>query len=210
MSGIILAAGGSRRMGKPKQLLDYFGRPLLSFAIEAARRSCLTEVVVVLGGHAREISDALSLDDTPGIRVVTNDDWASGQASSLRFGLSQASAGTVAAAILLGDQPGVTAETIDLVVARFASLDVSRTPILRPVYTGGGDSVPGHPVIISRSVWPQVSALEGDRGARALIEAQSDKLATLSLDAVPPADIDTPADYHRALVGSGGPPRRRG
>lgn len=132
--------------------------------------------------------------------MVVNEDWASGQASSLRCGLLAADSRAQAAAILLGDQPEVSPAVIDLAVSEFASIDVSRTPMLRPIYIGGGQRVPGHPVIIARSLWPQVVTLEGDQGARVLIAAQPESLATLELDSAAPADIDTPAEYSQALV----------
>ena len=197
LSGIILAAGSSSRMGKPKQLLALAGKPLLQHAIDAATASCLDEVIVVLGDRAEEIESALRLSLDGKVRIVVNELYAKGQSTSLRLGLRSANADSSAAAVLLGDQPFVTVELIDQIAAAFEAGD---SPITRPVYFDtAGAKVPGHPVVIARRIWPDVERLEGDEGARALLAAHPDWLQEVRMDGAPAADIDTQADYQRAV-----------
>ena len=197
LSGIILAAGGSTRMGQPKQLLPLAGKPLLQHAIDAAAASCLDEVIVVLGDRAEEIESALRLSPGGKVRITFNGQYSKGQSTSLRLGLRSVGAGSDAAAVLLGDQPFVAAELIDKIAAAFKAGDA---PITRPAYVASnGDVVPGHPVLIARRIWPDLKRLEGDEGARALLAAHPDWLQEVRMDGAPAADIDTQADYQRAL-----------
>ena len=197
ISGVILAAGASVRMGRPKQLLPLGGKPLLRHAVDAALDSCLDEVVLVLGYRAREIEEALSLAAGSGVRVVVNPDPASGQASSLLLGVRSTSASAGAAAILLGDQPGVSAPLIDRVVAEFRAADAVAA---RPEYrAAGGGSVPGHPVLLARRLWPELEGLRGDQGARGVLASRPEGLIAVAVAGEPPPDIDTPDDYQRML-----------
>ena len=197
LSGVILAAGSSTRMGQPKQLLSLAGKPLLLHAIDAAVTSCLDEVIVVLGAHAGKIESVLRPSPGGKVRIVVNDRYEDGQSTSLCLGLRSAATDSRAAAVLLGDQPFVTAELIDKIAAAFEAGDA---PIARPVYVAAnGDVAPGHPVLIARRIWPDVERLQGDEGARALLAAHPEWLQTVRMDGAPAADIDTQADYQRAL-----------
>ncbi len=197
LSCIILAAGASTRMGRPKLLLPLGGRPLLQHVLDEAAASCLNEVILVLGHQARKIRAALSIPSRRGIRVVVNPDYARGQSSSLRLGLRSASPRAEAAAIILGDQPQIIADLIDRMAAAFRS---ANRPFVRPVYSGpDGRRVPGHPVFLARRIWPEVEKLSGDQGARALLAAHRDWLLEVSLEGAPLGDIDTWEDYLRAV-----------
>jgi molybdenum cofactor cytidylyltransferase len=194
LSGIILAAGASSRMGRPKQLLPLRGRPLLQHVLDEAVASRLDEIVLVLGNQADEVHEALALPEGSRVRVVVNADWARGQSTSLRLALLRARPS--AAAILLGDQPGVGAALIDRVTRAFLDAGL---PAARPVYSGAdGSRVPGHPVILTRRIWSEVDKLGGDEGARALLAARADWLLQVPVEGEPPADIDTWEDYRRA------------
>ena len=196
LSGVILAAGESTRMGRPKQLLPLGDRPLLQRVLDEAVASCLDEVILVLGHEARQVQQAIQLPSGRRVRVVVNDDYARGQSTSLRLGLRSANARAEAAAVLLGDQPGVTAQLIDRVAAAFLA---AGSPLVRPVYGGaGGRSVPGHPVFLARRIWPEVERLKGDRGARELLIDHPDWLLEVPVEGEPPQDIDTWDDYERA------------
>jgi molybdenum cofactor cytidylyltransferase len=196
--GIILAAGRSSRMGVPKQLLPLAGKPLLQHAIDAAAASSLGDIVVVLGRAAAEVEASLRLPDRA--RAVVNPLYETGIASSLQAGL-RAAGNADAAATLLGDEPAVTPALIERVLAAWRA---SHAPIVRPVYTGGRRRrVPGHPVVIARSVWPSVETLRGDDGVRAIIAAHRDWLDELKVDAEAPADLDTPSDYERVRHDAG-------
>ncbi len=189
--GIVLAAGGSSRMGRPKQLLDVAGKPMLQHVVDAAAGSCLAETVVVLGQAAEAIERAVVW---PGgvrpVRVKTG----GGLADSLRAGLAATRRDAAAAAILLGDQPQVTSDLIDWMVSRFR---LSGAPCVRPVYSGAAGPVPGHPVVIARSLWPELERLQGDRGAGRLLAEHPEWVRCETIEGEPPIDVDRPEDYER-------------
>ncbi len=195
LTAMILAAGAATRMGRPKQLLPLGDRCLLQHAVDAAAGSCLDEIIVVLGHRAQEIRAALQLPREGAVRIVTAPDYAHGQSASLRAGLRAASPQAQAVAILLGDQPGVSSQLIDRLAAAYVA---GGSPVLRPVYCdAAGSRVPGHPVFLDRSVWPDVDKLQGDEGARTLISAHPQWLLEIPIDGEPPLDVDTWSDYER-------------
>ena len=202
LSGIILAAGASKRIGAPKQLLPLAGRPLLQHVVDAAVQSRLDEIILVLGDAAAEIEAALSLPAGRHIRVVVNPDAGLGQATSLGVGLRAADAGAVGAGILLGDEPQVSPVLIDRLASAFESATV---PVVRPVYTGAdGRRLPGHPTFLARRIWPELKRLCGDQGARALLATHPDWVLEVEMEGERPADIDTWEDYRRiAEAGAG-------
>jgi molybdenum cofactor cytidylyltransferase len=195
--GVILAAGGSTRLGRPKQLLELDGRPLLQHVLDAAARAGLDEILLVLGHRAESVQAALELP--AGARVVLNPEFRTGQSSSLRAGLAAADRRCDAAVILLGDQPGVPAELIA------EAVQVHRRggrPVLRTFF----DGVPGHPVVVDRSEWPALADLAGDAGGRQLWSSPGD-VARLDVSGPPPADVDTWEQYEALRVrGSGARP----
>jgi len=192
--GIVLAAGRSERMGAAKQLLPLHGKPLVQHVVDAAGASAtLDEIVVVLGRDAQQVTSALRLPARG--RVAVNAAYESGLASSLQMGVRAAGA-CDGAAILLGDEPGMTPELIDRVVDAWRG---AKEPIVRPAYTRGEHGrTPGHPVVVARVAWPEIERLRGDEGVRAIIAEHGEWLRELDIDAPPPADIDTPEDYRRA------------
>lgn len=193
-AALVLAAGSSERLGEPKQLLPLRGQPLLQHVIDAALQAGLGPVVVVLGHEATRIRGALRLDQ--GVRVVVNEAHRSGQASSLRAGLEALGPEVTAVAVLLGDQPDVKASAIERVVSAFRA---SPLPVARARFA---DS-PGHPVVVARSEWANWRSLEGDRGARAVLEAAPGRVLEVSLGGPAPRDVDTRADYERLLASEG-------
>lgn len=195
--GIVLAAGASRRMGQPKQLLPLDGRPLLQHVIDAAAASRLGEIVVVLGHEAAAVRQAIRLPARA--RLVVNDRYADGQSGSLACGLAAAGSDPVAAAVLLGDQPRVGPTLIDTILAAFLA---GTSAAVRPVWRDRSDRArPGHPVVLARRVWADVARLTGDRGARALFETHPDWVRELAIAGDPPADIDEPCDYRQMASG---------
>jgi molybdenum cofactor cytidylyltransferase len=197
LAGIVLAAGASKRMGRPKLALPLAGRALLQHVIDAVAASRLDEIIVVLGHGADEIRAAIELPSRSPIRVVVNPKPDEGQSASLRVGLGVANPRATAAAVLLGDQPHVTHALIDSVVEAFLASDA---PAARAVWGArGGDRVPGHPVVLARRIWPEVERLSGDHGARALLAAHPEWLLEVAIDGEPPGDIDNAEDYTRAV-----------
>jgi molybdenum cofactor cytidylyltransferase len=191
VSGVVLAAGVSSRMGRPKQLLEVAGRPLLQHVVDAALASRLDEVIVVLGHCADEVAAALTLGGRA--RAIANPEFADGQITSLRCGLAAANPAARAAAILLGDQPSLRSQAIDDMVAAFLAAGVRAA---RPVYPDAGGR-PGHPVLLAREVFRELDALRGDQGARSLFSERSSGVLEVPVAGDPPPDIDTPEDFAR-------------
>jgi molybdenum cofactor cytidylyltransferase len=190
-AGLILAAGSSRRMGRPKQLLPVDGRPLLETVVAAANASSLDDVIVVLGGSALEIREAVELGRA---RVVYNPDHNDGLGSSIRAGLASLDPGVDRAMIILGDQPAVSAELFDRL------LDLQASSGLPSAALRFGDLL-HPPVVLDRSLFGDLSSLQGDVGCRAVIRGRPELVAALpaEADGTHPIDIDTAADYERLL-----------
>jgi molybdenum cofactor cytidylyltransferase len=155
IGGLILAAGAGTRFGdEPKQLAPFQGRPLLESAVRAqCAVPALDRIVVVLGSHADQVREAVDFDRA---EVVVCEDWASGQAASLRRGLAEL-ADAARVVVTLGDAPLVTAQ----VIALFAG----EPPRTRAVYAGR----PGHPVVLGPEEVTALTSLSGDVGARKLL-----------------------------------------
>jgi CTP:molybdopterin cytidylyltransferase MocA len=181
IGAVVLAAGEGSRFGGPKQLAELDGRPLLEHVLAAvAAVPAVERFVLVLGAHADEIRARVDLH---GAEVVVCDTWAEGQAASLRDGLA-ALDDVDGALILLGDQPGITPAAIEAVLAHFDG-----TRPLRAVY----DGAPGHPVVMPRALIPRAIELQGDEGARELLEEAGVRRIEVG-HLCEPADVDTPAD----------------
>ena len=196
ISGIVLAAGTSARMGTPKQLLLYQGRPLLQHVIDGAEGAGLHELIVVLGHAASEIREVLEMPSHA--RVVVSTAYRTGQASSLRLGLESASVEARAAMVFLGDQPNLKMEAILSVMDRYGE---TGGPVVRAVYRGR----PGHPVLLDRSIWGDLTDPSGDRGAGPTLAQRPEWVVPAPIDLPEPMEVDTPADF-QALIENDGEP----
>lgn len=192
-AGIVLAAGESRRMGEPKQLLRIGGRPLLSWVVAAACASLLDDVVVVLGAHADAIRDRVEWGRAI---VVVNNTYAEGMSTSLRAGIASIGPRVDRAVIILGDQPDIDAETIDRL------LETHKRSGLAAAALKFGDLL-HPPVVLARELWGEIATLRGDMGCRAVIRAHPQGVAALAIDRPGghPVDIDTPQDFRRLVGG---------
>jgi molybdenum cofactor cytidylyltransferase len=200
VSGVILAAGASTRMGRPKQLLPVAGKPLLQHVLDAALASRLDEVIVVLGHRADEIEAALTLGGRA--RVIVNPEFAAGQVTSLRCGVAAAAPAARAVAILLGDQPSLRSEAIDAMLDAFVAAGAGAgVRAARPVYPDAGGR-PGHPVLLAREIFCELEDLRGDQGARTLFCERRPGVVEIPVAGEPPPDVDTPEDFAR-IDGSG-------
>lgn len=183
VAGIVLAAGGSRRFGSPKQTAPFRGRPLIEHALATlATAPSLDRRFVVLGARRAEVIAGADLSSAEQVVCET---WRTGQAASLAAGIAAAAgAGSGAAVVVLADQPLISSEAIERVVgAHRADPGVDAA---RALYAGR----PGHPVLISSSLFAAVQELSGDLGARELLDrAQVREVPCDGLGA--PADIDT-------------------
>jgi molybdenum cofactor cytidylyltransferase len=193
IAGIILAAGTSSRLGRPKQLLELDGRPLLQHVVDAMAGASLDELVVVLGHEAARIEAALELPGTG--RVVVNPDYGSGQAASLRAGIAALDPAAEAAVVVLGDQPRLTPDLVTRALDAFATAGV---PVIRSVYGG----VPGHPVVVARSEFAAIARVRGDRGARSVWSASPELVHEEAMGDAPLEDVDTWESYERLLRGA--------
>lgn len=194
ITAVLLAAGSSSRLGRPKQVLPFRGRPLAQHAVDAAERAGVDEIVVVLGHRANEVAGALRLP--PIARPVVNPEYGEGQSSSLRAGLRAAHPAALAAVVLLADQPSVRPEAIVTVTRAYGR---GAGPVVQATYGGR----PGHPVLLDRSVWPEVDAVRGDIGARDLLAHHPEWVVEVEVEGEVPPDVDTWEDYERLTGGAG-------
>ena len=191
VAGIILAAGASTRYGQPKQLLDWDGVPLLAHVADEAQAAGLSPVIVVLGGHAETARPVLG--ERP-VHVVMNWRWKEGLSTSVQVGLTALPPQTDATILLQCDQPLLTADLLRAIVGRFEETGAA---IVHPVHAGRR----GTPTLFHRRLFPELAAVSGDQGGRALIATHADEVATVEVsDPDLLADIDTPADYERLKV----------
>lgn len=189
VAGIVLAAGLSTRLGRPKQLIELCGKPALQHVIDTIRRTRLSPVILVLN---RAVTEYLETLDTRGCTIVVNEHPERGQSASLQAGLAAVPSDTDAVVFVLGDQPFVEPATIEGLIDLFISTSAL---VVRPRYADG----PGNPVLVHRRLFTELAELEGDVGARPVLAKYA--AATVELDARDrpmPLDLDTPEDVERA------------
>ncbi|MFG2648549.1 NTP transferase domain-containing protein [Streptomyces sp. NPDC048436] len=187
IAGLLLAAGGGRRLGgRPKALLDHHGRPLVEHAVRVLREGGCTRVHVVLGADADAVREKASL---PGCVLIDNPDWEEGMGSSLRAGIASLHTTEADATLVsLVDQPGIGPAAMARVYAAYRSPDT----LAAAAYEGER----GHPVLFGADHWAGIAASAvGDRGARAYLKEHAEEITLVECGDVARAyDIDTPAD----------------
>lgn len=189
IAALLLAAGASRRFGgglqKLVQTLD--DEPVVRWSAKSLIGPPVDDVVVVVGSDDAPIRNALS-----GLRLrfAKNAAADQGMASSLAVGVSALPPETSAVLVALGDEPLVGREPLARVVGRY---EQGGAAVVAPTFRG----VRGHPVLFDRSVFPELLALSGDRGARAVADRDPGRLALVELDLPKPVDVDTAADLAR-------------
>lgn len=186
---LLLAAGASRRFGGGLQKLtqELNGKPVVRWAAESLIGSPIDEVIVVAGADDAPVRGALH--GLP-VRLIQNPQAAEGMASSLSVGITAVPPGADAAVIALGDEPHAGRDALLRVIERYRQGGAS---IVAPRFRG----VRGHPVLFDRSVFPELRALSGDHGARAVADKDASRLALVDLDLPKPVDVDTAADLAR-------------
>jgi molybdenum cofactor cytidylyltransferase len=191
LAAVILAAGGSRRLGRPKQLLRYRGTTLVERAARLARGAAGSDVVVVIGDQPQRLRSLLRRHQRAGsagrrLTIATNARWADGLATSLKTGIAALPATAGAALILLVDQAKIEAGDIGRLVSQW-----QRHPG-RPAAACYLDRA-GVPAVIPRRFFRELSTLTGDTGARQLLRRLGDDVALVDMPAAA-FDIDTPDD----------------
>ena len=183
VTGLVLAAGGSSRLGQPKQLLPYGDATLLDHVLDTARACELDQLVCVIGGAAGEVRATVRFDD---VEVVENPGFGEGCSSSIATALAAVDDRAEVLVLMLGDQPGVTAETVAALLAGRGD-----APIAVCAYADGR----GHPLAFSRRLFPELASLHGDKAVWKLLDRHAAEAAEVAVDGPIPRDIDTWDDY---------------
>lgn len=197
-ASIILAAGASSRMGRPKMLLPIGDRTMLAAAVAPHLEAVNGRVIVVLGKDSRRIRAEAGLPRHPRLHVVVNRRWRQGMASSLRRGL-EVCGDADAVLIALGDEPGVTADRLGRIVAAWQPGVALVVPVV-------SSSRAAHPVLFARCLWEDLRGLAGDVGAREVVRRNWDRAVRVPVEAL--ADVDFEEDYRDYLRGKA--PREAG
>jgi molybdenum cofactor cytidylyltransferase len=186
--GLVLGAGGSLRLGRPKQLLPYGDGTLLDHVVGVARACAFGQLVVAIGGAADEVRAHV---DLAGVDVVVNDGFGAGCSSSIAAAVGLVDPRCEVLVLMLGDQPGVRPGTVAALLGGRgdAALAVCR-------YDDGR----GHPIAFARSVFGDLAALHGDKGVWRLLDRRADDVAEVPVAGPIPLDVDTPEDYRAVLA----------
>lgn len=193
VTGLIVAAGSSRRLGQPKQLLPFGERTLLDATLDVARSAPFSQRLVTVGGAGPEVQDQV---DFTGVDIVESLHFTNGCSSSIVSALAAVNEESEGIVMLLGDQPGVAIEVITDLVATATS---SNAPLAVCRYDDGI----GHPFWFGREVFGDLALLHGDKAVWKLIESGSHPVLEVPIDASVPLDVDTWDDYERLLESVG-------
>ena len=191
VAGLVLAAGGSRRLGQPKQLLPYGDATLLDHTLGVARACGFDQLVCVLGGGADRVRDEVDLG---GVEVVENRAFGTGCSSSIAAALGALDPRADVLVLMLGDQPGVTPATVAALLA-----GRGRAPLAACLYEDGR----GHPLAFARSTIADLAALHGDKGVWKLMDRRAAEVADVPVAGPIPRDVDTWDDYSAVLAARG-------
>jgi molybdenum cofactor cytidylyltransferase len=190
LSAILLAAGESKRMGKPKQLMPLGQSTMLEQAIDNLLNSAVDEIIVVLGHRAEEITKTIAAKP---VKIIVNPNYRQGMSTSIIAGLILVDPQAQAVMLALGDQPLVNSQTINRLIDEFHNHDKG---IAVPTYQGRR----GHPIIFAIKYKPKLLKLKGDIGGREIIKQHPDDILEVAVDSESViTDIDTRDDYQSQL-----------
>jgi molybdenum cofactor cytidylyltransferase len=189
VAGLVLAAGGSSRLGRPKQVLPFEGGTLLGHVLDNARACGFDQLLVTLGGASEDVRAAV---DLRGTTVVENPDYGEGCSSSIAAALPALDPRCDVLVLMLGDQPRVGPTAVRTLLARRA---------MSPIAVSRYDDGIGHPFAFSRAMFGDLAELHGDKGVWKLIDSRNGDVLEVRVPGHLPHDVDTPEDYE-ALVGA--------
>jgi molybdenum cofactor cytidylyltransferase len=188
VTGLVLAAGSSKRLGQPKQLLPYAGTTLLDATLAVARQCGFDQLLVTVGGASSEVREAV---DFAGVEVVENVEYATGCSSSISAAIGAVRADTSGIVLMLGDQPRITTDAVHRLVEQAAT-----SPLGVCRYSDGR----GHPFWFHRDVFADLRTLHGDKAVWKLVESGRYAVADIEIDGPVPLDVDTWDDYEALLA----------
>ena len=191
VTGLVLAAGGSTRLGAPKQLLPYNGRTLLDHVLDTARECDFDQLLCVIGGSADDIRERV---DLTGIETVENRHFGEGCSSSIAAALDNVDPRADVLVLMLGDQPGVTPTAVTTLLA-----GRDDAPLAACAYDDGR----GHPLAFARSMFADLGQLHGDKGVWKLLDRHASEVVDVPVPGPIPRDIDTDEDYRAVLAETG-------
>ncbi|HEY1714001.1 MAG TPA: nucleotidyltransferase family protein [Solirubrobacteraceae bacterium] len=192
VTGVVLAAGASTRLGQAKQLLPYGGAPLLGHVLQTARSCPFDQLLCVVGGASAEVRRWVDLH---GVEVVENTAFGEGCSSSIAAALEHVDMRCDTLVLMLGDQPGVGVAHVE------ALLDGrGDAPLAACAYSDGR----GHPLAFARSMFGELAGLHGDKGVWKLMDGHADEVADVAMEGPVPLDVDTWDDYRRVLLAAAG------
>ena len=190
-TGLVLAAGGSTRLGQPKQLLTYGPATLLDHVLGTARACGFDQLICVVGGSASQITAAVDLKD---VQVVENDHFGEGCSSSIAAALAAVDQRCEVLVLMLGDQPGVSPAVVAKLLAGRGD-----SPLAACAYDDGR----GHPLAFARNTFDDLAGLHGDKGVWKLLDRYSDQLVDVPVGGAIPRDVDTWEDYEAVTHDAG-------
>jgi molybdenum cofactor cytidylyltransferase len=210
VGAVVLAAGGSSRLGQPKQLLTFRGETLICRTVRVAAEAGCDPILVVVGENSEAIRLALDIRDSrissfsglergtrprPGPTIIENGEWRRGVGTSIRRGLEQLPNFVEAAVLLTCDQPYLDASIVSQLMAALAETG-------KPIVASSYADTLGVPALFDRSCFDDLLALRDDSGAKSLIASRPNDVASIAFEEGA-IDIDTPADFQRLIAESG-------
>lgn len=195
IGAIILAAGQSARMGKPKLFLPYLNTPLIYYPVSLAVAQKFNPIIVVGGKYSKRLQLDLS-EFSKQISIIHNPQYETGMSSSLKSGINAIDAEVDGVFIFLGDQPLLSIDVVDELIHVYKQNKVKGAKIIRPRYA----MQPGHPIFFEKSLFQEFQALSGDEGGKSIIKANEDKLLYVDFENTKlNLDIDTPQEYESLI-----------